>query len=464
MTLQKNKNHFLMDPLKSSALGLEIIEERLSSSIMSPTSIRALLRNPEFQAIQSRNEQLVFLHEFATNVCFTSLNNEALGEIFRISKGNVAKIRSKARKPKEPRGRPQAVDLEAEEIIVTFIADKAKVREFPTKVEVLRFAQENLRSDLSRGWLYDFFGRHSETIGFATAVPQESTRLKVPRAWLQAYLELVALHVNGKHPDFVFNIDETGTSEWEDSKKKKVVVPTEPDCQLIHYDARREIRHQSLEVCISASGDHLVPLAIATEKKTQEAFLTGVRRGKEVNLVIQKSSYLNEELFFQYITAQFISHVFILRLQHSLFNERAILFMDNLRAHCSERILRELGSQNILAISFPPHTSHIFQMLDLVTFGQMKSQLKLTHPNPSLHAAADHLVRSLQALEFACISSSVRGLLRKQDSVFSSEVKLQSFSLILRKSRNLMTSRNSGKLIFRKRTFLQGKKQQNGES
>jgi hypothetical protein len=93
--------------------------------------------------------------------------------------------------------------------------------------------------------------------------------------------------VDGKHPDFVFNIDETGTSEWEDAKKK-IAVSTELDGQLIHYDVRREIRHQSPEVCISASGDHLVPLAIDTEKKTQEAFLIGVRRGKEVNLVIRK--------------------------------------------------------------------------------------------------------------------------------------------------------------------------------
>jgi hypothetical protein len=144
-----------------------------------------------------------------------------------------------------------------------------------------------------------------------------------------------------------------------------------------------------------------------------DAFKTGIRRGKEVNIIVQKSSYMNEELFINYITTQFIPHVFILRLQHMRYNQRAILFMDNLRSHCSERILQELGRKNILAISFPPHTSHLFQMLDLPTFGLMKSKLKETHLLAKLHPSADHLVRTLQSLKHACISSSVRAAFQK---------------------------------------------------
>jgi hypothetical protein len=66
---------------------------------------------------------------------------------------------------------------------------------------------------------------HGEEIGLALAVPQESSRLKVPCSYMMKYFEIIETYVSGKNPDFVFNLDETGTSEWEESEKKTVVVP-----------------------------------------------------------------------------------------------------------------------------------------------------------------------------------------------------------------------------------------------
>jgi hypothetical protein len=42
--------------------------------------------------------------------------------------------------------------------------------------------------------------------------------------------------------------------------------------------------------------------------------------------------------------------------------------MDSALPHISERILRSLGENNIIALTFPAHTTNLFQNLDLVFF------------------------------------------------------------------------------------------------
>jgi hypothetical protein len=52
--------------------------------------------------------------------------------------------------------------------------------------------------------------------------------------------------------ELVFNLDEVGMSKWEDSKKKKVIVPMRMDGQTIHHGASRSVKHILVIVCITA--------------------------------------------------------------------------------------------------------------------------------------------------------------------------------------------------------------------
>jgi hypothetical protein len=53
--------------------------------------------------------------------------------------------------------------------------------------------------------------------------------------------------------------------------------------------------------------------------------------------------------------------------------------MDSASPHISERVLRVLRENRIMAIVFPAHTTSLFQALDLVLFGAMKTIKKTTH-------------------------------------------------------------------------------------
>jgi hypothetical protein len=79
---------------------------------------------------------------------------------------------------------------------------------------------------------------------------------------------------NAKKPRFmlgfpaelVFNIDESGLSDWEEGKRKDVIVSTELELGDLHYGLDCAIRHQTLVCLISASGDVDCPFVISNDR------------------------------------------------------------------------------------------------------------------------------------------------------------------------------------------------------
>jgi hypothetical protein len=124
-------------------------------------------------------------------------------------------------------------------------------------------------------------------------------------------------------------------------------------------------------------------------------------------------AYIDEELFFEYITSIFIPYVDAARSCAGLQTETAILLMDSALPHTSNRTLRTLGEKTIVAITFPAHTTNLFQALNRVFFGALK-KLKPTavgeFDDGSVNAQITQL---LQAYEQAATSATIRGSFRK---------------------------------------------------
>jgi hypothetical protein len=77
--------------------------------------------------------------------------------------------------------------------------------------------------------------------------------------------------------ELIFNLDETGLSDWENRKTKPVLVPvTEGDSKL-HYPINRAIRHDTLMCCIPASRDSYCPMLITLTDGARKLFETGGR-------------------------------------------------------------------------------------------------------------------------------------------------------------------------------------------
>jgi hypothetical protein len=101
------------------------------------------------------------------------------------------------------------------------------------------------------------------------------------------------------------------------------------------------------------------------------------------------------------------------RVQPQFKNETAIPMMDSALPHVSERVLRLLGQNKIMAIVFPARTTNIFQTLDLVFFSASK-KLKQTATGEFHDGSVnEQMTKLLHAYEQTATSMNIRSFFRR---------------------------------------------------
>jgi hypothetical protein len=83
---------------------------------------------------------------------------------------------------------------------------------------------------------------------------------------------------------------------------------------------------------------------------------------------------VNAALFLEYINDIFIPYLNELRESEQFHASEAIILMDNCSPHISDEVIAALTNARVKVITFASHTTHIFQMLDVVLFGAMKKR------------------------------------------------------------------------------------------
>jgi hypothetical protein len=86
----------------------------------------------------------------------------------------------------------------------------------------------------------------------------------------------------------------------------------------------------------------------------------------------------------------------------------AIIFMNNGSSHLAEHIMGLLSAHIVKILTCPPHSSGIFQLLDLVFFGVFKSIKMRLAKDESIPVMAGHVMHMSKAYEVARTSSTVR--------------------------------------------------------
>jgi hypothetical protein len=86
----------------------------------------------------------------------------------------------------------------------------------------------------------------------------------------------------------------------------------------------------------------------------------------------------------------------------------AILFCDNCFAHCCDDLLRKLAWHGILVITYLPHTSYIFQALDVLPFEILKIIKKYQRTDDTLRKELEHVLRSFRDYKQATTSTTIR--------------------------------------------------------
>jgi hypothetical protein len=183
--------------------------------------------------------------------------------------------------------------------------------------------------------------------------------------------------VQGRSADLVFNLHEVGISDWEDRQPKKVVVPITPALHSIHHRLSQSVKHISLVADISPSGACLTLYVVTSQDSTvvrRDLEADGIQIGRHLTLQHRDKRYVNAELFEDYLCSVFLPHLMIPRIVKDLREEDAVLLMANCSPHITRAVLELLSTADVRVVTFAPqpHTTQIFQVLDLSLFGMSK--------------------------------------------------------------------------------------------
>jgi hypothetical protein len=163
--------------------------------MLSGRNIRSLLHDVEFQQIEDRNSQMLFLRRFALDECLVLMNNKKLADVDDISVGTVRKIHCVADRRREAeigRGaRPPALASEQEAEIIDRLLHDASEGKFLTKGELLNEVEERYGKILTCVWVNRFVARNHDAIADSKVYPHENPRREVPREFLDRYLAIV---------------------------------------------------------------------------------------------------------------------------------------------------------------------------------------------------------------------------------------------------------------------------------
>ncbi|CAH2084120.1 unnamed protein product [Euphydryas editha] len=169
--------------------------------------------------------------------------------------------------------------------------------------------------------------------------------------------------------DRIFNFDETGVSTVLDTPKVLAPKSQKQVGQIVSSERGELVTFGAI---ISASGNHIPPLFVFPRVHYKDHFLEGAPYGSIG--AANRSGWINAEIF---VTV--LKHI----QKHTLSSKEhpILLLCDNHESHISLQAITYARDNGITFVSFPPHTSHRLQPLDVGVFGPFKAKLKIAFNN-----------------------------------------------------------------------------------
>jgi hypothetical protein len=119
-----------------------------------------------------------------------------------------------------------------------------------------------------------------------------------------------------------------------------------------------------------------------------EVKIGGSRIGAEIILKKLEKPYMNAALFHEYISTILLPHIAKVRSNLGLADEPAVPLMDICSDYMRKSTLRDIVAHRVKAVTFPLHTTNIFQSLDLSHFSILKMRINSKLPLDSNDSTA----------------------------------------------------------------------------
>jgi hypothetical protein len=115
----------------------------------------------------------------------------------------------------------------------------------------------------------------------------------------------------------------------------------------------------------------------------------GLRQGVDFILRHRNEHYMSSNLFAKYISTVLLPYADELPSNEESADKDAVLLMDNYSVHVQGDTLQMLAYHRVKVLTFPPHTTHIFQSLGLSLFGNFKKRMNYRPPLQTDETMAD---------------------------------------------------------------------------
>jgi hypothetical protein len=168
------------------------------------------------------------------------------------------------------------------------------------------------------------------------------------------------------------------------------------------------VTHHTLLCCATASANSYCPILLEPPASARKLFDTAARDHIDPIIEVRQTADATAELFHRYNTEVFFPALETNRQLPGCENKLSILCCDNCSIHCQDQLLKGFTERGVAVITYPPHTSHLFQVLDLLLFGRLKAAQKYIPRADADPTDTDHLVRIFKAYELVTTSTRVR--------------------------------------------------------
>jgi hypothetical protein len=126
-----------------------------------------------------------------------------------------------------------------------------------------------------------------------------------------------------------------------------------------------------------------------------------------------KEPYNNLKLLLDYIRCIFLRCLSNLRRRSELAGNQAVLLRDNCPPLVAQKVLDLPRQARVRVIIFAPHTTNIFQVLDLTLFGVLKRHGQYHPPFETENRTADFIVKTYKDVHCTMVGTNIWGLFRR---------------------------------------------------
>jgi hypothetical protein len=378
-------------PIPREELNLESFSEeerlRLSELMLEEAFIDAPTRRAQITAA------CIFLRDPEDPLRFTYLATGVF--LGGLTAGVVTSQERKASRPTRAPDRPGSFSPEISAWIAGQVAERFQWNNPISYPELLDVLQYHFRIVISADTLRHRI-RNIDSVKSLLGIPTEAERVAVDCATLAEWNADLGRRIAGVPRQFVFNVDETGCSNFSDKRETTVLVPSTYEARSVRIPVDRHAKRSTLTTCIAADGDRARPFDIVEHHTAKMELSYYGYNASNVTIATEANGFLTSRLFNIWAERVFFSAIEERRGEVN-YTGKVVLLMDGLGAHHTEKFLQDCRDPDIDVVFLVPHISDQTQLLDLITFAVLKQCYSSSRFSRLTTAQSNKLVRILGA-------------------------------------------------------------------